>query len=130
MELNKEEIKHIITSIDFRVHKMEEDLTKVRYHDIDSRLKFIEGYRALSKKFKHVLDSAFDEGKLNFEVPKTIDGLKEVTKVIAFSKVEDLNEFIQRSCVHSVVSITPWLKLHGYSEYLLTYTEIVENSEQ
>jgi len=130
MDLSVEEIKHIITSLDFRIHKMEEDFHQVRYPDPDERIRFIKGYRKLSEKFKEVLESAFDDGKSNFSVPSTIDGLIEVTKVKAFSDTEQLNEFLTRKCVNKVVSITPWLRNHGYAEYLLTYTEIVENIDQ
>lgn len=130
MDLNVEEIKHIITSLDFRIHKMEEDFHRVTYPDPNERIEFIKGYRKLSERFKEVLESAYDDGKSNFSVPSTIDGLVEITKVKAFSDTEQLNEFLTRKCVNKVVSITPWLRHHGYPEYLLTYTEIVENSEQ
>lgn len=130
MDLNVEEIKHIITSLDFRIHKMEEDFHRVTYPDPNERIEFIKGYRKLSERFKEVLESAYDDGKSNFSVPSTIDGLAEITKVKAFSDTEQLNEFLTRKCVNKVVYITPWLRHHGYSEYLLTYTEIVENSEQ
>lgn len=130
MDLNVEEIKHIITSLDFRIHKMEEDFHRVTYPDPNERIEFIKGYRKLSERFKEVLESAYDVGKSNFSVPSTIDGLVEITKVKAFSDTEQLNEFLTRKCVNKVVSITPWLRHHGYPEYLLTYTEIVENSEQ
>lgn len=129
MQLKSSDIKHIISALDFQRHRMEEKLQSTQYPDVfeyRERQKHIDEYKNLSLQFKNHINQEIKEGFIAISMTERIQ-VSELVQIKEFDSTNSLNDFIKESQDRiRVISVQPWLKNHGYSEYLLTYSHAVE----
>lgn len=119
MELNVQEVELIATAL----NSLNSKLGANQYHDEWEKRKRLESIMVLASRFEDVLRQGFLNGVANFQVPDQVDVAK-ITQVKAFPHAESLNEFLVKNVSNiEVIKIQPWLKHHGYEEYLLIYTQ-------
>lgn len=124
MNLDQKEIENIISALDYKANKMQEEMLSVRYHNLDERFKEIQQYSTLSKSFKLVAERAIDAGVANFKVPERFD-VEKITGVKSFEDIDGANQFLIENKDIEVISLTPFLKNHGYKEYVLLYSKLI-----
>lgn len=119
VKLNVEEVELIASAL----NSLSLKLDGIQYHDEWEKRKKLESISALASRFEDVLRQGFLNGVTNFQVPHQLNVAK-ITQVKAFPHAESLNEFLVTNVSNiEVINIQPWLKNHGYEEYLLTYTQ-------
>ena len=119
VELNVEEVELIASAL----NSLRLKLGAIQYDDEWEKRKRLESIRVLASRFEDVLRHGFLNGVANFQVPDQLNVAK-TTQVKAFTHAESLNEFLVKNVSNiEVINIQPWLKNHGYQEYLLTYTQ-------
>lgn len=119
VKLNVEEVELIRSAL----NSLRLKLGAIQYDDEWEKRKRLESIRVLASRFEDVLRHGFLNGVANFQVPDQLNVAK-TTQVKAFPHVESLNEFLVKNVSNiEVVNIKPWLKHHGYEEYLLTYMQ-------
>ena len=120
VKLNVEEVELIASAL----NSLSLKLGAIQYPDEGEKRKRLESISALASRFEDVLRQGFLNGVTNFQVPDQLNVAK-ITQVKAFPHAESLNEFLVKNVSNiEVINIQPWLKNHGYEEYLLTYTQI------
>lgn len=129
MDLNQKEIETIISALDSKSSQMTRESLAIIWDDPDKRRREIQQYTTLKYKFISILQKAVEEGIAEVNPPESI-AVEKITRVEVFSETDGVNDFLINNKDVEVISLTPFLKNHGYKEYVLLYNKLVPKESE